>query len=217
VRSPLALKQRERAGDTAPMRQFSAALFFALGVAAGGMAMSHLWISASRMLYEASLIQFQSEQEYLANRAHRNGDAFRESLHRTNVVDAQTEVGFRWLQRARTTTYREWLTFPWIWVGTKFDPKDPRYEKARRSIEAQYRVQAAIALEGIPLASLAEEQWSRALALQPAWSIERLREYHAGVRTPQWIQESEDAFLDSPTWSELETRQARIREKHALE
>jgi hypothetical protein len=203
------------------MRRLMPIASFVLGVAIGGLAASHVWLVYSRATNEAVLGQFIVEQEYLANRAHRDGQAFREAFHRVSVADAQAEVGFRWLQRARNASYREWFTFAWTsyWLlqQTDLHPDTAKFERGRQLLEALYRAQAAIALERLDLLEPAKDQWAKALQLQPSWSIERHRQFESDRRAMPFESDAEAAYLDSTTWSELEVMLSRVRSNYGLE
>jgi hypothetical protein len=203
------------------MRRLLPTATFVLGIVLGGAAASHVWLVASRALNEAVLAQFIVEQEYLANRAHRDGRALQEAVHRINVADGQAEIGFRWLQRGRNATYREWFTFPWTsyWLLQRTDmhPETERFQRGRQLVEAQYRAQAAIALERLNLLDAAEAQWSTALKLQPSWSIERYRKFESDRGPSTIAPDVESAYLESTSWAELEASLARIRSDLGIE
>lgn len=82
---------------------------FAVGV----ITVSHVWLTSARALREGSLAEYQVEQEFLASRSAREGDLFREAVHRLNVADAQAGIGFQWLVRSKNESYWDWFRFPW--------------------------------------------------------------------------------------------------------
>lgn len=197
------------------MRRFIAiAIAPLVGATLGVVAASHVWLVSSRLLREATLAEFMNEQGHLANRARREGDAFREAVHRINLADAQAEVGFRWLQRARNATYWERFTSPWTnyWLVRQVDvyPNAPKDQRGRALVEARYRAQAAIACERVGWSDLAALQWARAVELQPAWSVARHRE-ESRITVSSLEGMLEPAFLQSTTYSELESALAKIR------
>jgi hypothetical protein len=187
------------------MQRLLPVLTFGLGLVLGGLAASHVWLVALRALDGAVLAVYLNEQELLASRAHRNGDAFRDALHRVNVADGQAGIGFRWLERQRNASYLEKLSFPWsnFWYlqWPIIRPDDPRLERGHEMLEAQYRADAAIALERVGASAAAAQEWARARELQPSWSIERFREHENN--TKPFDIGFESAHLDARTGQEL--------------
>jgi hypothetical protein len=195
---------------------------FALGASFGALAASHVWMETSRHFYEAVLAEHQDEQQLLAERARRNGDVFREALHRVNAADAQAEIGFRWLKRYRSVSDRDRFVDPWefqwmVWSMGGLPPLDEeKLARGRQILESHRRSRAAIALEQIGLTAAADVQWARALELQPAWSTEDHRRFH-GDRMQSFSEEAEAAYLDSTTFPELWNALARTRRRDGVQ
>jgi hypothetical protein len=199
------------------MRRFTSYLLAGVaGSILGAAAAGHAWVAAARVLREVALSEYIVEQEFLASRAHRNEQSFREALHLVNVADAQARLGFRWLERSRNATYWEWFWFPWESYSAirQFEhPIDERHRRGRRMLEAQYRGAAALSLERIGESELATQEWNRALALNPSWS----REDHQDFQQHRWASpllgpEVESAYLDSTSESELASALAQVRQ-----
>jgi hypothetical protein len=186
---------------------------FLAGLLVGGLAIGHVWVGLSRALLESTLTEYQHEQQLLAARARRSGNTLRHALHAMNVADSQADLGFRWLQRARSDRYWDWFRFPWSLYPLicDIDPylaSRPDLERGRDSLEATYRAQAAIALESLDRVR-AEEQWSLAAELKPGWPRERLR-----AVAESWgcdSEQTESAWLDSKTREELGKALERLR------
>jgi hypothetical protein len=87
----------------------------------------------------------------------------------------QAGIGFRWLERQRNAGYVETFIFPWSeyrhlqWPILRRD--DPRLQRGRVIVEAQYRADAAIALERIGATEAAAAEWARKRA--PAVLVDR--------------------------------------------
>ena len=205
---------------TGTMSRFAAyALVFLTGVLLGGVSASHVWLVATNALQEGSLANFTIEQEFLADRAKRDGDSFREVVHRINAADAQTELGFRWLQRSRNEKYLERFTFPWksYWVlqTTDLHPSTEKYERGQAIMEGESRAAAALALERFGAPDLAKAQWARAAELNPGWSPSDHRDYQERLKpTDEGL---ESAYLDSSSWQELEAALAQVRRTQGSE
>ena len=176
----------------------------AMGVLVGALATSHVWITTAQVMVESSRVDFLTEQEFLADRAIRSDDDFRSVVHSLNAADAEAELGFRWLQRTRHRPYWSWLTQPWRDFVSAREilglVGDPRIDTGRRRLEGRARARAALALERIGSADLAEIEWAQATALEPSWSVEKYREF---VSLQVGDPGLESAYLDSRTYEEL--------------
>jgi hypothetical protein len=197
------------------------AFAFLGGLAAGALVASHVWLVSSRSVHEASLAQYLMEQEHLANRAYRSGDYFREMVHRLNVADAQSELGFRWLQRMRNVSYWWWFKSPWqsYWVvrATDDHATSIKVERGRRILESHYRAAAALALERFRKPDLAETQWSLAEELLPSWTREQHRSFQADSPFGMCSSELDAAYLDSQSYEELDAALKAIRKQLGVE
>lgn len=204
------------------MRHHLVTLFiFLLGLALGAAVASHVWLVASRALQEASRAEFISEQDHLADRAHREGRPFSEVIHRINMADAQSGIGFRWLQRSLNESYWQWFKFPWesysLLHRMDLHPDTEEHVEASKLLEAQYRAAAAIALERSGAPDLAAVQWSRARKLEPSWSAKQFRALLANTPSSPFASDLDAAYLDTDTRAEFVAALEQIRRRIAAQ
>jgi len=194
------------------MRSFaSLSVGMVLGAVLGVLLSSHLWIRATRLLREATIAEYQFEQEMLASQAQRRGDQLARLIHSASAANSQAGIGFQWLIRSRKVGYWEWFTFPWEdflesqhldrhwWPPPPFEPR----------VEAILSARAAIALEQIGLDEYAIAEWERADRLHPEMSADQLRDLAAGSGIPE---ELASAYLESQSPSDLGSRLKELRE-----
>jgi len=198
------------------MRRFVPAVCLLVGFALGVALTSHVWVVQSRVLDESVLAEYIVEQEFLAARAARAGQTFREGVHWMNAADAEAELGFRWLERSRHASYVERAASPWLTCAMLWSvdlPDRAKRARGRAILEAQTRAKAAVALERVPLLGVAELEWARVRELPLAWSIEQHREFAAEQSSLPFLVGLADAYLDSTTRAELGSALAELRKR----
>jgi len=147
------------------------------GIIVGAVLMNLLHMYVRSTYRETIRTYLQTEQEFLAGRAARQGDKFREVSHRWNVIDAEAEYGFRAFRKEWNKDIDSSFLFPFYMMVFKAmgSPKNESQERGARFVEGIHRGKLALALESIGAHEEADRQWEIARTLTKKKSIEDLR------------------------------------------
>src|SRR5512145_909865 len=107
------------------------------GIIVGAILMNLLDMYVRPTYREVIRIDLKTEQEFLANRAIRQGDKVRALAHRWNVVDAESKDGFRAFRKERNSDIDSEFLFPLSMVVLKamMHDKDGNLKKGTQIVE----------------------------------------------------------------------------------
>ncbi len=190
-------------GQSIALKVFIVATAFLVGVASGALVMNSLAIRSLRAYRGVLRDNLKFEQEFLAARAARDGDALRAVVHRWNAVDAESrEGGFLSFRPGCFANLEDnfWIVLDLATLDRMLDEKSlTSVWTETPSGEARRIAMLAAELEDLGALEEAERQWARASALNPALSAEKLKELAAGFRaleTEDHQLRAEEQFLN---------------------
>jgi hypothetical protein len=151
---------------------------FIAGIFVGVTLMSLLDMYVRPMYRELIRIDLETEQEYLASRAARQGDKLRALSHRWNVVDTASESGFRAFRREQNKDIDASFFFPFqaLILKTIVAPTEESQRRPKLWLEGMARGKLALALEAIDAKGEADKQWELALKLLKRQSVADVRQ-----------------------------------------
>jgi hypothetical protein len=158
---------------------------FVGGIIVGAVLINLLDMYVRPAYRETIRIDLKTDQEFLANRATREGDKVRALVHRWNVVDAEAKDGFRAFNKERTKDLDSSFFFPvyMLILNTMMNDKDVRLEKGAKIAEGLDRGRLALSLEAIGNHEEANRQWKIARTLTCRKSIEEIRKLILRIQT----------------------------------
>lgn len=150
---------------------------FAIGLIFGAILMNLLNMYVRPTFRETIRIDFKTEQELLASRAAREGNEERALVHRWNVVDAETNDGFRAFSKERNKDIDSSFFFPFHMLTLKamMNPNDESQAKGAAIAEGLDRGRLALSLEFIGAQKDADKQWEIARDLIGKGSIDEVK------------------------------------------
>lgn len=157
-------------------------LFFIVGLLCGAIALNLLWMNAIKVHTNIIRSALEVEQQFLAQRAEREGDYMRGVVHRWNAVDAVFQDGFRVFRSEICKEVDGGFFFPFhAIVLQQIEKAAGPLEKGRRTNEALHRAQLALTIEKAGMPKMATEQWKKAAELIPV-EINKLKKMTLKLR-----------------------------------
>jgi hypothetical protein len=165
------------------------------GIIVGAVLMNLLHMYVRPAYREMIRTELKSEQEALAQRTNRQNDKLRSVSHRWNVVDSESESGFRAFRKERNRAIDSSFLFPFymLVLDAMVHPKKGMQEKGARIVEGIDRGHLALALECIGAHKEADRQWEIAQTLTKKKSIDDIRQFILKLQE----QENTDTYLQA--------------------